>query len=477
MAKKPVPRRKSKGVSLADAGKLLRGEDQDTLVKMLLDWAKDDDRLHERLILYAARLSQSDAGTAAVRWAFEAAVEVEGFVDYREAYGWADEVDHAIDSIQGLLDDGHAAAAVEVCESALQSLLEAIQSVDDSDGHFAGLSGRLQDIHYRASLQAKPDPVDLAGRLFQAELNSAFDVFDGAAEKYKRILGAKGMKAFRELAEAEWSKVPTRTAKSHSTSGRYFRITRIMESLARVSGDIEELVAVMSRDRSSAYYYWRIAEVYREARLSDRALLWVEKGLQEFPKHTDSRLREFAAEEYHRRRRHEDAMKVMWVAFEERPFPDEYKILKKHALKAGAWPEWRDRALAAIRRRIAKDNQDHSVLVEIFFYEGTAEDAWREAGAGGCSDGLWLRLAAMRENEHPEDAAPIYLKYGDAGVARGGGDYEESVGLLVKAAAAMKRVGRSAEFERHLDGLLAQYKIKRNFVKLVEKKRHLLRLE
>jgi uncharacterized Zn finger protein len=382
----------------------------------------------------------------------------------------------AIDAIQGLLDDGQGAAAIEVCESALESLSEAIQSVDDSDGHFDGLRGRLQDIHYRACLQAKPDPVGLAGRLFQAELNSDFDVFDGAAERYKRILGANGMKAYRELAAAEWSKVPSRTGKSDSTSDVHFRITRIMESLARASGDIEELVAVMSRDLSSAYDFWKIAEVYREARQSDQALLWVEKGLQEFPKHTDSRLREFAAEEYHRRRRHEDAMTVMWAAFEERPFPDEYKTLKKHALKAGTWPEWRDRALAGTRQRIAKAKQDHSVLVEIFLSEGNSEDAWREAVAGGCSDALWLRLADIRENEHPEDAAPIYLKYGDAGVARGGG-YDEAVGLLVKAAAAMKRMGRSAEFERHLDTLLAQYKSKRNFVKLVEKKRKLLRLE
>jgi uncharacterized Zn finger protein len=136
-----------------------------------------------------------------------------------------------------------------------------------------------------------------------------------------------------------------RTAKDERSGwGRHFRITHIMESLANASGDIEQLVAVMSRDLSSAYSYWRIAEIYREARQHDNALLWAEKGLKAFPNHTDARLREFAAEEYHRRRRHDDAMKLMWAEFAERPYLESYKTLERHATKAGAWPEWRERS-------------------------------------------------------------------------------------------------------------------------------------
>ena len=479
---------KAKEITLADAGKALQAEDKDTLVRMVVDWAKDDDRLHERLILYAARRSGPDTGAAAVRRAFEKAVRVRDYVPYREATGWARGVDDAIDSVEQLLNDGQAAAVIELCESALQSLLEAIQEVDDSDGHFAMLRDRLQEIHYRACQEARPDPVELARRLFQWELNSDFDVFYGAAARYARILGDKGMKVYRELAEAEWEKVPVRTAKDERSGwGQHFRITHMMQSLAQASGDIGQLVAVMSRDLSSAYSFWKIAEVYREARQHDNALLWAEKGLKAFPDHTDSRLREFAAEEYHRRRRHDDAMKLMWAEFSERPNVESYKTLERHAKKAGAWPEWRERALAEIRQRIAKGkekargktrprwmqaDEDNSELVEIFLYEGDPEEAWREAQAGGCSGSLWLRLAAVREKEHPEDAAPIYLKQAEAGVAgTGNGRYEDAVGLLVKAASVMRRMDRGAEFVRHLEALRVKYKIKRNFIKLVEQRR------
>ena len=375
----------------------------------------------------------------------------------------------------------------------LQSLLGAIQKVDDSDGHFGMLRDRLQDIHYRACQEARPDPMELARRLFQFELHSDFDVFYDAVARYAKILGAKGMKVYRELAEAEWEKVPARTAKhERSEWGQHFRITHIMESLAQASGDIEQLVVVMSSDLSSAYSYWKIAEVYREARQYDNALLWAEKGLQAFPDHTDCRLREFAAEEYHRRRRHDDAMKLMWAEFSERPCLESYKTLERHAKKAGAWPGWRDRALAEIRLRItkAKDkargqtlprwmqaDENNSPLVEIFLHEGNPEEAWREAQTGGCSDGLWLRVAATREKDHPEDAAPIYLKLGEAAVAAtSNGRYEDALGLLVKAASVMRRLDRGAEFIRHFEALRLKYKIKRNFIKLVEQKRKSLYL-
>ena len=86
-------RGKAKAVTLADAEKILKAEDKDTLVRMVLGWAKDDDRLHERLILHAARRSGPDTGAAAVRRAFEKAVRISDFVHYRGATGWARGVD------------------------------------------------------------------------------------------------------------------------------------------------------------------------------------------------------------------------------------------------------------------------------------------------------------------------------------------------------------------------------------------------
>jgi uncharacterized Zn finger protein len=125
----------------------------------------------------------------------------------------------------------------------------------------------------------------------------------------------------------------------------------------------------------------------------------------------------------------------------------------------------------------AQDAVDHTLLVEIFLYEKDVEAAWLEAQAGGCSDLLWLKLAVAREKDHPEDAAPIYMKQAEAAIVNARNSrYDDSLTLLVKAARAMKAMDRSGEFLRTLNDLRLKYKIKRNFIKLTDEKRKLLYL-
>ena len=112
---------------------------------------------------------------------------------------------------------------------------------------------------------------------------------------------------------------------------------------------------------------------------------------------------------------------------------------------------------------------DHSALVEIFLYEKDVQAAWQEAQAGGCSSRLWLQLADARQPDHPDEAVPIYLKYAEPAIVSS--QYEDAVGLLVKAAASMMRMGRSEEFVRYLESLRVKYKARRNFIKLLEERR------
>ena len=63
---KSPPPRKTKAVNFADAGQHLLQENKEALVQLILDWAKDDGLLQERLIFYAARQSGPGAAAGAV---------------------------------------------------------------------------------------------------------------------------------------------------------------------------------------------------------------------------------------------------------------------------------------------------------------------------------------------------------------------------------------------------------------------------
>jgi len=477
---KPSPR-----VTIDDVRTYLLEEDKNVLVEMLVDRAIEDDRLRQRLLMKAAKKGSKELDLATFRRAIDDAVEPDGFVDYRSAYDYAHGIEEAIDSVEELLKEEHPAEVIELTEYVLGAVEQAMGSVDDSDGNMGGILERLQELHHRACKKAKPEPEALARRLFEWELRTHYDTFYGASETYADVLGRKGLAVYRTLAETEWAKVPAlgpgqRNSEEYS---KRFRITHIMETLARQTGDVEAIVAIKKRDLSLAYHYLQIAETYKSARKYDLALEWAERGVKAFPEHTDSRLREFLAEEYHRRKRHDEAMALIWAEFAESPILEEYKKLKVHAQRIEQWESWREKALDYLRSEVTRaKNQrqgnrwpwhykaDHSELVRIFLWEKDVEAAWREAQEGGCSNDLWLELAAKRDKDHPEDALPIYQRQIEPTLVRKNNDaYAEAISLLRKVRELMVRLERKNEFTSFLEKVRVSHKPKRNFMKLLDR--------
>jgi uncharacterized Zn finger protein len=473
-------------ITAGQIAETLRAEDHAALVELVLEWARDDAALRAKLVQHTALAMGPEAAAREVKRALEKAIGVRGYVSYQEVDGYAGRVHAAIDSLARLLAAGNAVAAIELSQTALRWLAAAIESVDDSDGQMSELMERVQETHLRACEAARPDPTALAKRLFQAEVAARYGEFHDSAGKYAQVLGETGLKAFRSLAEAEWARVPGRGPEDRLGPGEgHGAITAIMESLARHSGDVEQLVAVLERNLSSAYSYLNIAEAYLEAAKPDSALEWAEKGLAAFPARTDSRLRLFAAEQYQGRGRHPEALRLVWLEFAESARLDTYRQLERFARQDEDWDDWRERALAHIRREFkakrrpepvdaivhtwANRRRDHSLLVEIFLYELKPEDAWCEAEAGGCSDALWLALAEARQSDKPEQCVPVFLRLAEAQIMNAPGHrYDDAVRLLEKAAGLKRALGQSSDFERYLDELRGRHKAKRNFQKLVE---------
>ena len=462
-----------------DIAKALQQEDKETLVGWIIRWAEEDEAFQRKVVRAAARRFDSGGLIAQTKQALENALRVRRFVEYRDMRAYAAGVQAVLDEIEDLLEQGHAAAVIELAEFGLGRFSAAVEKVDDSGGYMTELRERMRELHLAACTTDPPDPVVLGEKLFLLEWKSEWDEWHHSPERYAHVLRAEGLAALRKKADAEWAKLPPVTeGDNRFTGGHSSRLTTIMESLARQSGDVEAMVAVVARDLSMNYAYLRIAELYRKAGKHDKAMDWAQRGAAREDGPHSSTLRLFVAEEHQRRGLHADALRIVWVEFRQRPSCDSYKTLEKFARAAEEWDEWRGQAWALMRRGPAEDTpkryrvDDGSLAVEILLYEERVEDAWQAALAAGCGDDLWLALASRREAEHPEDAAGVYLQQADRAIAKAPKNrYNSGVALLEKAGALLRSRGRGAEFDEHMQGLLMKYKLKKNLIKLVAERR------
>lgn len=466
----------------------LDGLDHRALVDLLVERAAADDIFDARLRMEAVRATGGLPQLGVFRHAIDESFMVHDYVGYREMYDYATNINAVLDSLQDLLDDGHAEVVVALSEHAIDRAEDAVGYVDDSDGWMSGIAERLQELHLAACAALQPDPVTLARTLFDRERHSGdLEVFYGAASVYAEVLGAEGLAEYNRLAQAEWDALPPLGPKDEerSWSSRRFRITQIMQTLAELTGDVDAVVEVLARDQSSAYQFVRIAEVLREAKRYDDALMWAEKGLA-LHGGSDSRLVEAAAEEHHRAGRGEDAVRVTWDAYGEAPGLRTYRQLAEHAQRADLWPAWHGKALELLRSRIDQGQRkpargrvtrwpapgpDSSTLVEVLMFDGDVETAWAEASTAGCRRDLWLELARRREGEHPLEAIPIWQAEVERLIdAKKNQAYVEAVELISRVGRLMSAADQQADFTPYVAKLRAAHKPKRNLMKLFDER-------
>ena len=191
---------------------------------------------------------------------------------------------------------------------------------------------------------------------------------------------------------------------------------------ATARGDVEELVAIKSRDLASGHGYLEIAEIWVKAGQPDKALAWAEHGLKAFPQRPDNRLRDFLVTAYLDHQRNDEALALTWVQFDENPRLQTFSKLQAVAGKLGTWPVQRERALSglddSIAREAAMTNRwkpkpsvpNQSLPVDIALWEEDLDAAWAAAHRGICDRHLLILRAGKLEAGRPEDAVSLYRR-------------------------------------------------------------------
>lgn len=463
-----------------DIQNYLGAQSPETLTAWLLEIAQRDDRLYQSLLLKAERALGGDSAERAFRRAIDDAVQIHHFIDWRDVGSYAGNIDQVADALGDLLQPDSAAMLVGLAEHAIEKIESALEQIDDSNGEIGDIVPRLGEMHFKACGMAKPDPAALAERLFRLETTLPFGLCSLDPVTYRGPLGKKGLRRYRELAQAEWQKIKPRTDDRGFDVHRA-TITRIMERLAEADGNVDELVAIKAKDLSASYRYLAIAETLAAAKRHDEALVWAERGLDAFPDRPHNDLRDFLVAAYLKRKRNDEALQLTWIQFEERPGLEPYKKLGGVAGKLGVWPEQRQRALAWLDQSIAKEaastsrwkpkpsTPDYSFRVSIALWEQDLDAAWTAVHQGVCDRSLLIELAGKLEQDRADDAICLYRRVVPGLVSETRNSaYEEAARQVRRVGRLLKGMRRSSEFGDYLAELRVQFKPKRNFMKLLD---------
>lgn len=324
------------------------------LVSIIMDASESDDRLFKRLLLKA---SASTLDLNALKQSISVSIDVDD-LDYSEMRDHVEALGNVTDMLESLLEDGYAQEVRALALHAIDCMEEAYNHIGvDADYEMQC----WQRIHLRAC-EAAPPATDaareeLAAELFEREAGSEWETFYGRIEQYAGLLGEAGMAEYRGLVQQAWEKLPVlKPGAEKSYQDNRFRISSMMESLARLSGDVDALLAVKARDLSGTYRFLQIAEILKQAGRIDEAVSWAEKGVAAFAKQPDSRLEASLAELYAQQKHFDKAMAFAWKPFERQPSLHHWQLLKDISTQAESWDgEWRQRALDEIRRQIATE--------------------------------------------------------------------------------------------------------------------------
>ncbi|WP_202800176.1 SWIM zinc finger family protein [Sinorhizobium fredii] len=449
----------------------LQAKSIDALVDMIMEIAEFDSDLLHRLDM-AALATDGDSKTIEkhLRRAIDSATQIDDYVGYREAAGWAADVHRVLNVVAELPGKGHGELALQLAEHTFDRIQDAMENIDDSDGHCSTLLDRTRDIHLAAARAVRPDPVLLARDLFKREMEGEYDTFYNAAGTYADILGDEGLAEYRRLALAAWEKLPplrggggTRSRTAYTAD--YSQLRRILDTVGADERNIEARIALRTKDLSSPWNYLELAGFCRKNDREEQALRWAEEGLWIFEdERPDAQLVFIAVELLTKIGRATDAAQHLWRAF--RKVPNFEIYLKLRELEGEAVC---DSAVQTIESQLAGGKDaglyaPYDLLMRILMHEERFDAAWAVSSRRGVSTGMRQTLADASAATHPEQAVRVYAEKIEQLVNLSGNHNYEEAARLIDRIGGLRSAGEHADY---VESLKTRHGRRRNFMKLL----------
>ena len=371
-------------------------------------------------------------------------------VDWRGVADYAEGLRTLLDRLERLSSGGRATAVAELMVHFLKNMQEVFEAVDDSEGEVTAAVQRAVEIHLAACRETQPDPVDLAQWLFAQELGSEWAAFEDLRLDYAEVLGEAGMAEYRRLAHEAWAATAVKDrAGQHTLRG-------ILDDFARQDGDLDARIALRSAHLSGPYAYLEIIQICLEAERQDLALKWAREAVWIFEDAPNVRLVSLAAQLEEQAGRRDEAVSMLWRAFERSPDLALLTDLKRLSPVD----------VAEQAAEILKAKGRSAMLFELQLAEGRLDAAWQMADDGVIGEWRLKALADASHQTHRQKARAVYERLAESSVRlANAGAYDTAIKLIRLRSQVCDDPASQAAF---ISDLSQRHKAKRTFIQRLE---------
>ncbi len=456
----------------------LKTRNKDELIKIILEMSPNNSDLIER---YRMANLPTDGGAklrelkSKIDELFGIAEDMEEhYDDYWDGYEDNDSVEEFCEENELLLNVLEQLAVQEEFGLLWDATAYAIGIFMDSSNaemdYIQEFVGKLAG-YFLEALRSKVKPDDEAFRLFidweKKGKNFGYEQISMILEG----LPAECRDKWAAGALEKWRGYHRRKLSDYDYDGEREYVENHLLAWADERKDFKLKLAIMEKKMHRSDDVVTLAKEYGRQGMQDKVIPFLHKMRKELPR--DWEINSLLIEELQKAGDDRQALEIAWEEFTKDPEYDApLDRLQDVSSRMKLWQEYYRKALDFMEELEKKEKKRPSFpfyyngmrqrRVNVLFSHGDQQDAWELAQGSMLSEECWLKLAAWRSNEAPDDAAAVVKKLlDDALRPTGEGAYRHVVSLLEIYREYLEMSGRDADFRACCLGIRQEYKRRR----------------
>ena len=442
--------------------------DKKALVELLLEQLKNDRDTRAQLQL-KADLAAGKLSVATVKKQITAATPLNRHLyDYKQVRRYFASLNSALENLQPIIPDLPADKALTIIDYTYERIDRALETVDDSGGFRFDALQRLGDLHIDILTAIAMPEKQLAKYLFTLFENPISDLYPNIPETYNDLLGDEGQRLFLAQIQAAWDALPPLKERDWNQQCHYLHLRGPLEQQALKTGDSETVVDLHAKTATEFHDFLRLSELCLKLDLPEQAMVWRQRAESVQKKNFNAKK---ALENnqihiwlYHKQ--YAPVVELLWQRFSLQPDVELYQQITTIPGQKDN-KQNRDKALSLAEAATQHRNEwtrqlAANTLAELHLRFKQPQQALAVAEAHKLHRDLLVEVACVNPR-HPERGLPLIYRSARSCIERGDNRHYRQAIEMLKQAQQLAGKKHQAGFRSTLQGLLDEYKRKRNF--------------